>query len=244
MRLLSGFTDKKARKKGQLGRPPPQGSYVVRDAMFFSSFPIAPPTATATSLHALNVIQFAAVREIRATSGNPNVPQVRLAEIKDMEKAASSFSGSARRSIASHPTLSKIDVQQNVLSSCSRGTCAGGPCRTTPIAYPSGCARWLRRRCRSRVSSTFPRLLILRLQMAETKQPAKPHRRYKRCLALAPVTPRYSLTAPPPSRPHYLLRDYIRRQRTYLWLETHIWHAKRMDMVNLWGYKLVRSASA
>ena len=23
------------------------------------------------------------------------------------------------------------------------------------------------------------------------------------------------------------------------WLETHIWHAKRMHMENLWGYRLV-----
>jgi hypothetical protein len=25
------------------------------------------------------------------------------------------------------------------------------------------------------------------------------------------------------------------------WLETHIWHAKRMKMENLWGYRLVAS---
>lgn len=24
-----------------------------------------------------------------------------------------------------------------------------------------------------------------------------------------------------------------------VWLETHIWHAKRMHMENLWGYRLV-----
>lgn len=24
------------------------------------------------------------------------------------------------------------------------------------------------------------------------------------------------------------------------WLETHLWHAKRMKMVNMWGYRLVR----
>eukprot|EP01133_Synstelium_polycarpum_P002662 gene2662-3073_t len=39
-------------------------------------------------------------------------------------------------------------------------------------------------------------------------------------------------------RPPYLLRDYERRQRQYKWLETHIWHAKRMKMVNLWGHRL------
>lgn len=25
------------------------------------------------------------------------------------------------------------------------------------------------------------------------------------------------------------------------WLETHIWHAKRMKMENMWGYRLVRT---
>ncbi|KAG6900179.1 hypothetical protein C0993_001891 [Termitomyces sp. T159_Od127] len=29
-----------------------------------------------------------------------------------------------------------------------------------------------------------------------------------------------------------------RRQRDKLWLETHIWHAKRMKMDNMWGYRL------
>jgi len=40
-------------------------------------------------------------------------------------------------------------------------------------------------------------------------------------------------------RPGYLLRDYERRQKKNVWLETHIWHAKRFKMVNLWGYKIV-----
>ena len=25
------------------------------------------------------------------------------------------------------------------------------------------------------------------------------------------------------------------------WLETHLWHAKRMRMENMWGYRLVRA---
>ncbi|KAG6903119.1 hypothetical protein C0995_004666 [Termitomyces sp. Mi166 len=31
---------------------------------------------------------------------------------------------------------------------------------------------------------------------------------------------------------------FARRQRDKLWLETHIWHAKRMKMDNMWGYRL------
>lgn len=39
-------------------------------------------------------------------------------------------------------------------------------------------------------------------------------------------------------RPQYILQDYIRRQKEFVWLETHIWHAKRMKMGRLWGHKL------
>ncbi|KAF8208880.1 NUC188 domain-containing protein [Mycena galopus ATCC 62051] len=31
---------------------------------------------------------------------------------------------------------------------------------------------------------------------------------------------------------------FLKRQRDKSWLETHIWHAKRMKMQNLWGYRL------
>ncbi|KAH8289792.1 hypothetical protein KR054_011109 [Drosophila jambulina] len=39
-------------------------------------------------------------------------------------------------------------------------------------------------------------------------------------------------------RPQNLLREYIRRQRRHIWLETHIWHAKRFHMVDRWGHRL------
>ncbi|KAG8214891.1 hypothetical protein J3R82DRAFT_10062 [Butyriboletus roseoflavus] len=32
--------------------------------------------------------------------------------------------------------------------------------------------------------------------------------------------------------------DYLKRQRDKSWLETHIWHAKRAEMQNIWGYRL------
>ena len=31
---------------------------------------------------------------------------------------------------------------------------------------------------------------------------------------------------------------FLKRQRDKRWLETHIWHAKRMHMNNMWGYRL------
>ncbi len=35
-----------------------------------------------------------------------------------------------------------------------------------------------------------------------------------------------------------MLAEYNRRQRKHKWLETHIWHAKRFHMVDLWGYRV------
>ncbi|KLO07616.1 POP1-domain-containing protein [Schizopora paradoxa] len=32
--------------------------------------------------------------------------------------------------------------------------------------------------------------------------------------------------------------DFLLRQKDKTWLETHIWHAKRMKMENMWGYRL------
>ncbi|CAJ0597960.1 unnamed protein product [Cylicocyclus nassatus] len=47
----------------------------------------------------------------------------------------------------------------------------------------------------------------------------------------------------PPSRffrrrSRNLLLNYIRRQRKMVWLETHIWHAKRFHVIDRWGYRL------
>jgi len=39
-------------------------------------------------------------------------------------------------------------------------------------------------------------------------------------------------------RPRNLLQDYERRKRKHAWLETHIWHAKRFHMAEIWGYKV------
>lgn len=39
-------------------------------------------------------------------------------------------------------------------------------------------------------------------------------------------------------RPANLLDEYNRRQRNFVWLETHIWHAKRFHMTERWGYRL------
>ncbi|KAK2558167.1 Ribonucleases P/MRP protein subunit POP1 [Acropora cervicornis] len=58
-----------------------------------------------------------------------------------------------------------------------------------------------------------------------------------------PVRLRYRASLEKKSRrtrrkPRNLLEEYNRRQRKHVWLETHIWHAKRMKMVDAWGYRL------
>jgi len=44
-------------------------------------------------------------------------------------------------------------------------------------------------------------------------------------------------------RPRNLLSAYARRKRKNIWLETHIWHAKRFHMTELWGYKIPNYAN-
>ncbi|KAG1501966.1 hypothetical protein G6F54_002681 [Rhizopus delemar] len=39
-------------------------------------------------------------------------------------------------------------------------------------------------------------------------------------------------------RPVKLVDEYLRRQKTKKWLETHMWHTKRMKMTNIWGYRI------
>lgn len=42
-------------------------------------------------------------------------------------------------------------------------------------------------------------------------------------------------------RPANLLKEYNRRQKGNVWLETHIWHAKRFHMTQRWGHRLAYS---
>ncbi|KAI8978898.1 ribonucleases P/MRP protein subunit POP1-domain-containing protein [Pilobolus umbonatus] len=39
-------------------------------------------------------------------------------------------------------------------------------------------------------------------------------------------------------RPTVIMKEYLRRQKSKKWLETHIWHAKRMKMADIWGYRI------
>lgn len=82
----------------------------------------------------------------------------------------------------------------------------------------------MRRRVMSHNSNRLPR----RLRRAHLEQLKKsgplptlkrPSRKYRR-------------------RPANLLEEYTRRQKRTVWLETHIWHAKRFKMTERWGHRL------
>lgn len=62
-------------------------------------------------------------------------------------------------------------------------------------------------------------LLILQMVTIKANKHKKPSRKHRR-------------------RPKNLLQEYIRRQKNKVWLETHIWHAKRFKMADKWGYKI------
>ena len=44
-------------------------------------------------------------------------------------------------------------------------------------------------------------------------------------------------------KPSQMKLEYERRQRRHKWLETHVWHAKRMKMCNKYGYKIAEHCS-
>ncbi|KAL8586772.1 hypothetical protein ACOMHN_061285 [Nucella lapillus] len=82
----------------------------------------------------------------------------------------------------------------------------------------------MRRRAMSHNIRRIPRRLRQRAQIELEKREKKgaskrPSRRFRR-------------------RPSNLLSEYQRRQRRNMWLETHIWHAKRFKMTTAWGYRL------
>lgn len=102
--------------------------------------------------------------------------------------------------------------------------------------------RHMRRRAMSHCPKRLPRKYrqAHMSQMRKSGVPVKtkrPSRKYRR-------------------KPNNLLKDYIRRQRKNIWMETHIWHAKvtivilnlvrlltlylfqRFHMINRWGYRL------
>ncbi|XP_065648653.1 ribonucleases P/MRP protein subunit POP1 isoform X2 [Hydra vulgaris] len=79
--------------------------------------------------------------------------------------------------------------------------------------------RHMRRRAASYDIRRLPHRLREKAQAENVTKPKQKTRKYKR-------------------KPKNLLEEYSRRSRENSWLETHIWHAKRFKMVNMWGYRV------
>lgn len=145
--------------------------------------------------------------------------QERIIELKEMEKAVRTFNGGRRLTDVLGSMLTMFAVKRTF--------------QTLP--------KHLRRRTMSHNVFRIPKRLreaALREVDEKEKPLKKPHRRFKRCIGLLALW----LTGVG-RRPFYLLKDYARRQRKFKWLETHLWHAKRMKMVDMWAHKIVWSAS-
>ncbi|GMR41094.1 hypothetical protein PMAYCL1PPCAC_11289, partial [Pristionchus mayeri] len=117
-----------------------------------------------------------------------------------------------QRAAQIHDLLAVIDN-----SSLVAGEVTKGP-RTAAQRLP----RHMRRRAMSHNVKRMPRKLraFARPFLERSKHRAKPPSRFAR------------------RRPRNLLLNYVRRQRSHAWLETHVWHAKRFHMIERWGYRL------
>ncbi|ORY73594.1 ribonucleases P/MRP protein subunit POP1-domain-containing protein [Leucosporidium creatinivorum] len=87
--------------------------------------------------------------------------------------------------------------------------------------------RHLRRRAASHNIRRLPTRLRSRARFEVPKDAAKPKKKTRKMLGT-----KKKLKG---SEKRDLL---LRRQRHKIWLETHIWHAKRMHMTNIWGHRL------
>ncbi|GAA5941207.1 ribonuclease P/MRP protein subunit POP1 [Sporobolomyces koalae] len=87
--------------------------------------------------------------------------------------------------------------------------------------------RHLRRRAASHNIRRLPLRLRERAKAEVPKDAAKPKKVSRKMLG------RHRRV-----RPGLKARMFAARQRTKLWLGTHVWHAKRMHMIDIWGYRL------
>nr|SVE77657.1 EOG090X07PD [Daphnia lumholtzi] len=88
----------------------------------------------------------------------------------------------------------------------------------------------MRRRAMSHNPNRMPRVLREAHKSQMTKsgfalKPKRPRRKYRR-------------------RPSRLHEEYKKRSSKILWLETHLWHAKRFHMTVKWGYRLPENSCA
>lgn len=101
-----------------------------------------------------------------------------------------------------------------------------------------------------RLFQTLPRYLRRRTASYNSKRVPRPYR----AQAAAEFEGRAQIATDPPKKSHkgpknkpkwHIQKEYASRQRATKpkWLETHIWHAKRMHMVGKWGFKIAQRSN-
>ncbi|GAA5912659.1 hypothetical protein JCM6882_004704 [Rhodosporidiobolus microsporus] len=94
--------------------------------------------------------------------------------------------------------------------------------------------RHLRRRAASHNIRRLPLRLRKRALAEVPKDAAKPKRVSRKMLG------RHRLR----KKPGLKTQMFLRRQQKKIWLETHVWHAKRMHMTEIWGHRLAEKPTA
>lgn len=91
----------------------------------------------------------------------------------------------------------------------------------------------------NRASQDLPRHLRRRAGSHNIyRLPARLRERAKNELKEVILKPRTKPKRRERRRPSVIKKDHEHRSRKHQWLETHLWHAKRMRMDNLWGYRV------
>ncbi|KAK4698539.1 ribonuclease P/MRP protein subunit POP1, partial [Phenoliferia sp. Uapishka_3] len=167
-----------------------------------------------------------------ATGADKKRARMREQRVINVQPHASRQGGSASRGNANLPPTLEVEkfaearvFEINSLQQAMRSAKAAGTIR----AFQS-----LPRALRRRAASHNIRRLPIRLRAkAKTETPdgaAAPKKKSRKMMGMKLRT-----------RAKYSRKELLlRRQVKKCWLETHIWHAKRMHMKNIWGHRLVR----
>ncbi|GAA6015972.1 hypothetical protein JCM10207_006824 [Rhodosporidiobolus poonsookiae] len=94
--------------------------------------------------------------------------------------------------------------------------------------------RHLRRRAASHNIRRLPERLRKRALAEVPKDAAKPKRVSRKMLGKHRLRKRPGLKA----------EMFLKRQQKKIWLESHVWHAKRMHMTEIWGHRLAQTPTA
>ncbi|XP_071964553.1 ribonucleases P/MRP protein subunit POP1-like [Antedon mediterranea] len=96
--------------------------------------------------------------------------------------------------------------------------------------------RHMRRRAVSHNVKRLPR--SMRSQGEKEMKQSKPMQKRKEGADIEDSKPAKKRSRRHRRRPSNLRSEFNRRQRKFIWLETHLWHAKRFKMEDKWGHRI------